>query len=227
MRAWRCHRYGSPEVLRLEELPDPLPGRGEMVARVLAASVSSGDARVRGCRFPAGMRLAGRVALGWRGPRQAVLGTDCAGVVEAVGPETEPWRAGDAVLVAKGAAMGCHAERVLVRACDVVARKPEGLGWAEAASLPFGGQAARYFLDKAGLKKGDEVLVIGASGAVGSAALQWISLAGARAIAVTRAVNAEWVRTLGAAETLDYTATDYAAGRRRFDLVMEAGPLAS
>ncbi|RYD39896.1 MAG: NAD(P)-dependent alcohol dehydrogenase, partial [Verrucomicrobiaceae bacterium] len=221
MEAWICPRYGPPEVLRLVDVPDPVPGRGEMVVRLRATSVHSGDSRVRGCRFPAGMGSAGRLALGWNGPRQAVLGTDGAGVVEALGPGVEAWRTGDEVLVVKGAAMGCHAERVLVKRGDVVVRKPESLGWAEAVSLPFGGQTARYFLTKAGLARDAEVLVIGASGAVGSAALQWISLLGARSIAVTRASNGEWVRRLGAAEVIDYTTTDYAGGARRFDGVMD------
>ncbi len=221
MKAWICPKYGSPEVLRLEEVVDPEPGRGEVVVSLRAVSVNSADARIRGCRFPAGMGVAGRLALGWNGPRQRILGTDGAGVVESVGPGVERWRVGNEVLVVRGAAMGCHAETVLVRATDVVVQKPESLGWAEAVSLPFGGQTAKYFLKKAGLKAGDEVLVIGASGAVGSAALQWIAMAGARPIAVTRSSNAEWVSELGAAEVLDYTTTDYAAGGRRFDLVMD------
>ncbi len=221
MKAWICPSYGLPQVLRLEDVADPKPGRGEMVVRLRAVSVNSGDARIRGCRFPFGMGLAGRLALGWNGPRQRILGSDGAGVVESLGPGVEGWRIGDEVLVVKGVAMGCHAERVLVRAADVVVRKPERLGWAEAVSLPFGGQTAIFFLNKAGLKAGDEVLVIGASGAVGSAALQWIHRAGARAIAVTRPVNAAWVRQLGAVEVLDHTTTDYVAGGRQFDLVMD------
>lgn len=205
----------------MEDVPDPVPRRGELVLRLRAASVHSGDSRVRGCRFPAGMGFAGRLALGWNGPRQAILGTDGAGVVETLGPGVEDWRVGDEVLVVKGAAMGCHAERVLVKRGDVVVRKPESLGWAEVVSLPFGGQTARFFLTKAGLGRDQEVLVIGASGAVGSAALQWISLTGARSIAVTRHSNNEWVRRLGAAEVIDYTTTDYAGGGRRFDVVMD------
>lgn len=221
MKAWICPKYGSPDVLRLEEVEDPKPGRGEVVVRLQAASVSSADARIRGCRFPVGMGLAGRLALGWSRPRQRILGTDGAGVVEFVGQDVERWQVGDEVLVVRGVAMGCHTERVLVKRRDVMVRKPESLGWAEAVSLPFGGQTAKYYLNKAGLKTGDDVLVIGASGAVGSAALQWIAMVGARAIAVTRLINAEWVRQLGATEVLDYSTTDYAASGRRFDLVMD------
>ncbi|MEX1118470.1 MAG: zinc-binding alcohol dehydrogenase family protein, partial [Terrimicrobiaceae bacterium] len=185
MKVWICPRYGSPEVLRLEEVADPIPGHRELVVRLRATSVQSADTRIRGCRFPTGMGLAGRLALGWSGPRQRILGTDGAGVVESVGPDVEGWRVGDSVLVARGVAMGCHAERVLVRDSGVIVQKLESLGWAEAVSLPFGGQTAKYYLTKAGLKAGDNVLVIGASGAVGSAALQWIALANARATAVT------------------------------------------
>lgn len=221
MKAWICRRYGGPESLTLEDLPDPRPGPGEICVRVRAMSVTSADSRIRACRFPAGMGVAGRLALGWRGPRAQILGTDCAGTVDAVGPGVKDWREGDAVLVVKGAAMGCHAERVRVKASDVVVRLPKGMDWADATSLPFGGQTARYFLGKAGLKAGDEVLVIGASGAVGSAAVQQIALVGARAVAVTRSVNWGWVRGLGASETLDYETTDYRLQTRRYDLVMD------
>jgi NADPH:quinone reductase-like Zn-dependent oxidoreductase len=221
MKAWTCRRYGGPEQLRLEERPDPVPGPGEMIVRVMAASVNSADSRIRGCRFPAGMALAGRLALGWRGPRAQVLGADCAGVVEALGPGLKGWRTGDRVVVVTGMRMGCHAERVRVTAKDVVSRLPAGMEWGDAVSLPFGGQTARHFLRKAGLKPGDEVLVIGASGAVGGAAVQRIVRAGARAIAVTRSVNADWVRALGAEEVIDHQARDYARESRRYDLVMD------
>lgn len=221
MRAWICPKYGSPQVLDLEEVATPKPDRGEVVVRLRSASVNTADTRIRGCRFPAGMGLAARLALGWSGPRQRILGADCAGVVESVGPGVERWRAGDPVLVVKGAAMGCHAECVLVRATDVMVQKPESLGWAESVSLPFGGQTAKYYLKKSGIKSGDKVLVIGASGAVGSAALQWIAMADARATAVTRRCNSEWVTQLGAEVVLDYTETNYAAGSARFDLVMD------
>jgi NADPH:quinone reductase-like Zn-dependent oxidoreductase len=221
MKSWVVSRYGAPAVLRLVDRPALVPRPDEVVVQVETASVSSGDARVRGCRFPAGMGLAGRLALGWKGPRQAVLGSDCAGTVVAAGTGVTRWRPGDAVLVVTGAAMGCHAEQVAVKAAGVVLAKPPTLGWREAVSLPFGGQTAWYFLKKAGLKAGDEVLVVGAAGAVGSAAVQLVALAGARAIAVTRRENDAFVRSLGAVEVIDYTTTDYAGQGRRFDLVMD------
>lgn len=221
MKAWICPRYGSPEVLRLEDVPDPVPARKEIVVRLRATSVSSADSRIRGCRFPSGMGLVGRLALGWHGPRQPILGTDGAGVVESVGSEVSDWQVGDEVVLVQGVAMGCHAERVRVKPNGVVVRKPRTLDWSAAVSLPFGGQTARFFLNKAKIKKDDEVLVIGASGAVGSAALQWIVQAGARGVAVTQASNEDWVRKLGAADVIDYTTTNYATCNRRYDLVMD------
>lgn len=221
MKVWTCRQYGPPEVLRLEERPVPVPGPRDILVRVVTTSVSAADARVRGCRFPAGMRFAGRLALGWKGPRQPVLGTDCAGFVERVGRDVSRWKVGDSVIVVRGAAMGCHAEKVLAKADGVVVAKPERLGWAEAVSLPFGGQTARNFLQKAGLKPGDEVMVIGAAGAVGSAAVQLIARAGARAVAVTRGANRDWIRNLGAAQVLDREQGDFRAGTRRYDIVMD------
>ncbi len=205
----------------MRECPDPVPGPREILVRVVTTSVSAGDARVRGCRFPSGMRLAGRLALGWRGPRQPILGSDCAGLVVARGRDVTQWKTGDAVIVSRGAAMGCHAELVAADAGGAVVAKPERLGWAEAASLPFGGQTALNFLRKAGLKAGDEVLVIGAAGAVGSAAVQLIARAGARPVAVTREANLPWVQELGAVEVLARERVDFRAGSRRYHFVMD------
>lgn len=221
MRAAVVTRYGAPDVLILRDVVRPTPGPRELLIRVKATTVSSGDARVRARRVPEGMGLLMRLAMGWSAPRQPVLGTECSGVVEAVGAEVTRFRAGDAVVAFRGAAMGTHAEYVAVREDGAVAPKPEALSWGEAASLLFGGTTALHYLREARVKPGERVLVLGASGAVGVAAVQLARVAGAEVTAVCSAANAELVRGLGAARVIDYGAEDFTRGDSRWDVVMD------
>ncbi len=172
MRAWVCNDYGSTDVLELQHAPAPRRGPRDVLVRVVAASVSSADVRIRTQNLPRGFGLMGRLAFGLTRPRQTVLGTDVAGVVEAVGREVQGFQPGDAVLGVAGTAMGCHAEYCVLPATKPLVHKPARLSFAEAASLPFGGMTALHFLNKAQLQAGEKVLVVGASGAVGSAMVQ-------------------------------------------------------
>lgn len=221
MQAAVVTRYGAPDVLALRDVARPTPGPRDLLIRVRATTVSSGDARVRARRVPEGMGLLMRLALGWSAPRQPVLGTECAGVVEAVGAEVTRFRAGDAVVAFPGAAMGAHAGYVCVREDGPVAPKPEALSWEEAASLLFGGTTALHYLREARVKPGQRVLVLGASGAVGVAAVQLARIDGAEVTAVCSASNAELVRGLGAARVIDYGAEDFTRGDARWDVVMD------
>ena len=220
MSAWVCTRYGGPEVLRLEQLPMPDPAAGEVLIRIHATTVSSGDARVRALRVPPGMRLAARLALGLRGPRRAVLGTECAGVVVAVGTGVTTFRPGDAVIAFPGGKVGCHAEYRTMPVVGGIARKPDGLTFDQAASLCFGASTALHFLDKAGVGPGTTLMVIGASGAVGSAMVQLARHNGASVTGVTSTGNVGLVRSLGAERVIDYTTEDF-AGSARYDVIAD------
>uniref|UniRef100_UPI003F750C20 quinone oxidoreductase family protein n=1 Tax=Microbacterium azadirachtae TaxID=582680 RepID=UPI003F750C20 len=185
MRAGVVERYGPPSVVRIATVADPVAGRGEVVVRVMAATVNSGDARIRGARFPRGFALPGRLALGLRGPRASVLGVVFAGVVEAVGEEAEGGRrrrggtspasglaVGDRVCGMTGARMGAHAELVAVSASRLV-RIGDGISFDDAAGVLFGGTTALSFLrDRAAVRPSERVLVVGAAGAVGTNAVQ-------------------------------------------------------
>jgi NADPH:quinone reductase-like Zn-dependent oxidoreductase len=215
-------RYGDPEVVVLRDVPRPKPGPHDLLIRVKATTVSSGDARVRGRRVPEGMELLMRLALGWNAPRSAVLGTECAGVVEAVGGAVTRFRPGDPVVAFPGASMGTHAAFVRIREDGAVAPKPDHLGWSEAAALLFGGTTAFHYLHRAArVKAGERVLVLGASGAVGTAAIQLARLAGAEVTAVCSGANETLALSLGANRVIDYQRQDFTRAGSSWEVVMD------
>jgi NADPH:quinone reductase-like Zn-dependent oxidoreductase len=221
MRAAVLDRYGPPEVLRVATAPRPPARTGELLVRVLAAPVTSSDARVRGARFPPGFGVPARLAFGIRGPRRRILGGTFAGVVESVGAGVDRFGPADPVCGMTGTKMGTHAEFVAVRA-GKVARVPAGVSAEDAAGVLFGGTAALYFLrDRASVAPGMSVLVNGASGAVGTNAVQLAKHLGAKVTGVTSGANAALVTGLGADEVIDHTTSDLAATNGRFDVVLD------
>lgn len=219
MRAAVVDRYGPPEVVRLADVPAPVPRAGEVLVRVVATAVTAGDARIRGARFPRGFAVPGRLALGLRGPRRPVLGGVFSGVVESVGARVTGLAPGDEVCGMTGVRMGAHAELVAVPAARAVP-KPAEVSHDDAAGVLFGGTTALHYLrDKAQLTRGRSVLVNGASGAVGTNAVQLAKHLGATVTAVCSGRNADLVRSLGADEVLDHTTTPLTG---RYDVVLDA-----
>lgn len=222
MRAVVHDRFGGPEVVRVADVPTPEPRAGEVLVRVVAAGVNTSDARIRGHRFPPGFGAVGALIFGINRPRRPVLGGTLAGVVEAVGDRVTGWAPGDEVVGTTGLALGAHAEFARVPA-DRLAAKPAGVSFEDAAGVVFGGLTALHFLrDVAKMKPGQSVLVVGASGAVGTSAVQLARLAGARVTAVSSAANADLVRGLGAQRVIDHRTIDVAALGDRFDVVLDA-----
>ncbi|WP_298133181.1 NAD(P)-dependent alcohol dehydrogenase [Micropruina sp.] len=222
MRQVRVERYGPPDSVVVVDAPVPRPGRGEVVVRVEAAGVNSGDARMRAGRFPPGFGLLARLAIGLRGPRARVLGGTFSGVVAQVGDGVHEFGLGDEVAGMTGVRMGCHAEFVVVPAVTAV-RKPALLSHPDAAGVLFGGTAALHFLrDRAAMQPGATVLVNGASGSVGSAAVQIATILGGTVTAVCSAANRDLARRLGAQRCIDYTTTPVAEIGERFDVVFDA-----
>ena len=222
MKAVFVPRYGPPEVIELREAPTPSPGAGEVRIRILAAAVTAGDWRVRSGIMPRGFGALRGIALGFGGPRKGVLGTDAAGVIDAVGAGVARFQVGDSVLAFPGISMGGHAEFLVMPADGCVAPKPPNLSFEEAAALPFGGMTALDFLRRGKVRAGERVLVNGASGNVGSAAVQLSKHLGAHVSAVCSATNASLVRSLGADEVIDYATCDFAAGGVRYDVVLDS-----
>jgi len=221
MKAVMCRRYGPPEVLRLEDVPKPAPKAGEVLIRIEATTVTSGDWRVRSLEVPRGFGLMSRLALGLTGPRQPILGTELAGDIEALGQGVRRFRVGDPVFAFSDMTMGGHAEYLCLPEDGAVAPKPTNLSFDEAASLPFGGMTALNFLHRGGIQRGDRVLVVGASGAVGVAAVQLARHFGGEVTGVCSTRNVELVRSLGANQVVDYTREDFTKGGQRYDILMD------
>lgn len=221
MRAAVVDRYGPPDVVRVTEVPRPQPRAPEALVRIKAAAVTSADSRVRAARFPPGFGLVARLALGLAGPRRPILGSSFSGIVEAVGERVTDFAQGDEVCGMTGTRMGAHAEFLAVPAAEL-ARKPPAVDHQDAAGLLFGGTTALFFLQRQAVGPGTSVLVNGASGAVGTNAVQVAKHLGATVTAVTGGANAALLTGLGADRVIDYTRDDLTAVRERFDVVLDA-----
>ncbi|MFM2415991.1 MAG: hypothetical protein RL385_714 [Pseudomonadota bacterium] len=222
MKAAVVTRYGPPEVVELRELPMPEPGPSEVRIKVLSTTVTAGDYRLRSGNMPRGFGPLRGIALGFGAPRKAVLGTEAAGIVDALGAGVTRFAVGDPVVAFPGEDLGGHAAYLLMPADGRVVHKPARLSFEEAAALPFGATTALDFLNRAALRAGERFLVHGASGNVGSMAVQLGKLRGAHVTAVCSGRNADLVRRLGADDVIDYTRTDFAGGGARYDVVMDA-----
>lgn len=215
-------RYGGPDVVTLTEVPKPSPKPNEVLIRILATTVSTGDYRARSLDLPAGFGLIGRLVFGLTRPRQPILGTELAGIVESVGADVVNFNPGDEVIAFPGGAYGSHAEYRTMPETGTIAVKPANLSFEEAASLAFGSMTALPFLrDKARIKAGDSVLVVGASGAVGTAAVQIARQFGADVTGVTSTSNVQLVADLGAHRVIDYTKTDFATTGDTWDIIID------
>lgn len=222
MKAAVYRKYGPPEVVRLEEVPTPEPGEKEVLIKVHAATVSSADWRVRSLEVPAGFGPFVRPVFGLFAPRKKILGTELAGEIVKIGAGVSRFKVGDRVFAFPGFDMGAHAEYRVMPEAGRLAPLPEGLSFEEAAALSFGGSTALHFLrDLAEVRPGEAVLVIGASGAVGSAAVQLACNLGAVVTGVTSTANVERVRALGASHVLDYTKTRFTELPARYDVIFD------
>ena len=221
MRAAVVDRYGAPEVIRIAEVPRPQPRADEVLVRVEAAAVTSADSRLRGARFPPGFGLIVRLVFGITRPRRRILGSSFSGVVETVGSRVADFAPDDAVCGMTGTKLGAHAE-YLTAPAKKLARKPPEVSHEDAAALLFGGTAALFFLrDKGSVVAGNSVLVNGASGAVGTNAVQLAKHFGANVTAVTSPANAALISKLGADRIIDYTHADLTDTAERFDVVLD------
>ncbi|SDN05997.1 NADPH:quinone reductase [Streptomyces wuyuanensis] len=221
MKAAVVDRYGAPDVVRIGEVPRPAPRGDEVLVRVKAVAVTSADSRIRGARFPAGFGLFARLAFGVLRPRRTVLGSSFSGEVLAVGARVRDMAPGDEVCGMTGVRLGAHAEYVVVPARRL-ARKPSAVSHEDAAGLLFGGSTALYFLrDRASVGPGMSVCINGASGAIGTNAVQLAKYFGATVTGVTSTANTGLVADLGAARVIDYTRDDLAGIADRFDVVLD------
>lgn len=220
MRAVQWTAYGSPEVMQMAETAMPTTGAHAVLIRVKASTVTTADARLRRFDVTPGVWLPTRLMFGLRVPRKPIAGMDFAGEVVKVGDRVDRFNVGDRVFGTTGPALGAHADYVSVNQASSVALLPDNATDTDAVALIFGGLTAQYFLTDR-VKTGDRVLINGASGAVGSSALQLAKDAGAHVTGVCSGVNTELVRRLGADEVIDYQAQDVLRSGNRYHVIVD------
>jgi NADPH:quinone reductase-like Zn-dependent oxidoreductase len=230
MRAVVFSEYGPPEVLRVAEVPQPVPGAADVLVRVHATSVSFGDLLVRNFKsvsprqfhMPLLWWLIGRAVFGFRRPRSHVLGSEFAGEVAAVGAKVTRYSVGDRVFGFRGAKMGAYAEYLCVPEKGVMAPMPANVTFEEAATVPYGAIMAWGLLRKIGVQSGQRVLVVGASGGIGPAVVQLaVRQFGAVVTGVCGPANVDYVGSLGAATAIDYTKDDFLVGDASYDVIVD------
>ena len=222
MQAVVCTRYGPPEVLRLEERATPTPQKNEVLVRIRATAVTSSDCYLRGLRLTTTYRIMARLAVGWSAPRQPVLGMGLSGEVASIGSDVRSFQVGDRVFGFNRHRFGTYAQYVCWPQDAPLATRPVNLTDEEAAAIAYGGLLALHFLRKADVRALQKVLVFGASGAVGTCAVQLARHLGAEVTGVCSAANTALVGSLGASTVIDYTAEDFTDRNERYDLIFDA-----
>lgn len=216
MKAAVYTKYGSPEVVQLIDVKQPTPKENEILIRIRATAVNSGDVRMRKAD-----PFAVRFIFGLLRPRKKILGTVYSGVIEQVGKQVTQFKVGDVVFGHTDMNFGAHAQYIAVPENSSVALKPLSVAHTQAAVIPFGGVTALHFLKKAGIKPNQKVLVVGASGAVGSAAVQLAKASGALVTGVCSTANMDLVTSIGADKVIDYTKEDFTQNGEVYDVIMD------
>jgi len=221
MRAAFCTAYGPPEVLQIRTVPDPRPRDKEVCIRLFATAVTASDCIVRGLKMRGVYRLFLRAAFGIRAPRKGIIGMIAAREIESVGRDVTSFKPGDQVFGMDGFRAGTYAEKVCWPS-SALALRPANLTYEESAALPYGGLIASFFVRRLKIQKGQRVLVYGASGAIGTSAVQLARHLGAEVTGVCSTANLELVRSLGATSVIDYTKNDFTQSGKRYDVIFDA-----
>jgi NADPH:quinone reductase-like Zn-dependent oxidoreductase len=222
MKAAVYEQYGPPAVVTIQQVPQPVPNANEVLIKVHATTVSAADYRARSLTMPQGFGLMGRLVFGVRRPRYPILGSAYAGTVESTGSAVTKFRKGDRVFGLSGMTFGAHAEFKCARADGPIATLPDAITFNIGAAISFGGSTAlTYLRDKAKVKAGERILIVGASGAVGTAAVQLAKYFGAHVTAVCSTANVDMARSIGADAVVDYCKDKVLPAAQPYDLIMD------
>ena len=220
MKAAICTKYGPPEVLKIDEIAKPFPKPNEVLVKIQATTVSAADQRVRSFNLPISIWLPARLMLGFKRPRKAVLGMELSGKIESIGKDVKLFKKGDKVFAATLQNFGAYAEYICLPEDGPIALKPINISYEEAGAIPIGARTAYHYLHKiANVKPQQKILIYGASGSVGTYAVQLAKYFGAEVTAVCSTANIEMVKGLGADEVIDYTSPDYIEQLEMYDII--------
>jgi NADPH:quinone reductase-like Zn-dependent oxidoreductase len=216
-------KYGPPEVLHLREVEKPIPKNKEVQVKIHAATVTMGDCEMRSLKFSGAMKFLMRFAIGFRGPRKkkSILGQELAGEIEAVGSEVTLFRKGDPVFGTPGFRFGAYAEYACLPENGAMIIKPDNINYEEAATIPVGGLEAVHYLRKAEIQKGQTILIRGASGSIGTIAIQLAKYYGAEVTGVGNPLSLEVMKSIGADKVIDYTKEDFTKNGETYDVIFD------
>ena len=222
MKAIVCTKYGPPEVLQLQEVKKPTPKQNEVLIKIYATTVTASDCIIRGFKVPRAFWLPMGLAIGFTKPRRSILGIVLAGEIEVVGKAVRRFEPGNQVYAFNILRFGAYAEYTCLPENSVLAVKPSNVTYEEAAAIPYGGLLALHFLRQGQIQSGQHVLIYGASGAVGTAAVQLARSFGATVTGVCSSTHVALVQSLGAEYVLDYTKVERTPSGARYDLIFDA-----
>jgi NADPH:quinone reductase-like Zn-dependent oxidoreductase len=230
MKAAICTKYGAPEVIKIEEIQKPIPKDNEILIHIITTTVQSGDCKLRNLigvntsktNYNPVVKFLMRVMIGYNKPRNPIFGIELCGKIESIGKKVTKHKVGDEVIVMTDVKMGAHAEYIVWPEGKLLINKPKNMTFEQAAALSFGGTTALCFLKKANIQNGKTILINGASGAVGSSAVQIAKYFGAIVTGVCGTNNIELVKSIGADYVIDYTKENIETDKIQYDIIFDA-----